>query len=185
MSSSRVLRTGPMMRGKCDENTAKMRLKPPSTGIRYTMSARVRPVGGRASTTLSILTASTGRSAFTRSPVNGDISGLAGLWTGTGTGEGVGVGEAIALTGLGLFAQKAIPVTMTAMTATAANTVITIVRGRNAMVAPLNHPSITRLSTHAARERHQQPRAAVSIVSPCGGAYRQIRQCLVPQLEPA
>src|SRR6266700_7926865 len=75
MSSSRELLTGPTTGGKCDENTAMIRLSPPSTGSRYTMSALVRPVGGLAWGTLSILKISSRRSAETRSPVNGENSG--------------------------------------------------------------------------------------------------------------
>ena len=55
------------------------RLSPPSTGSTYTMSACVSPVCGRASTMLSIFTARTVLSFFTRSPVNGERSGPSDL----------------------------------------------------------------------------------------------------------
>src|SRR5215469_1579596 len=71
-SSSLALRTGPITVGKCEENTAIIRLSPPSTGSKYTMSALVNPVCGRANTMLSIFTASTGRGPAACSPVNGD-----------------------------------------------------------------------------------------------------------------
>ena len=48
------------------------------------MSALVRPVCGRASTMLSIFTASTGPSVLTGSPVKGDTSGTA-AWAACGT----------------------------------------------------------------------------------------------------
>src|SRR5260370_33130760 len=76
-----------MTGGKRDEKTASIRLSPPSTGRTYTMSAAVRPVGGRASTMLSVFTASTGPSDFTSSPVAGDRRGTAGRG---GGGAGLG-----------------------------------------------------------------------------------------------
>src|SRR5262249_2866470 len=59
---------------------ARNRLRPPSTGSAYTMSAWVSPVCGLAFTMLSIFTVSTRFSEGTGSPVNGDRS-----WT---VGEG-------------------------------------------------------------------------------------------------
>src|SRR6266702_4595859 len=64
----------PMTFGMREEYTAKMRLSPPSTGSRYTMSALVRFVGGRASAMLSIFATITRPRALTGSPVNGDSS---------------------------------------------------------------------------------------------------------------
>ena len=51
-----------------------IRLRPPSTGIRYTMSALASPVAGRSGTVLPIFVMSTRLSRCTRSPVNGDRS---------------------------------------------------------------------------------------------------------------
>ena len=65
------------------------RVSPPSTGITYTMSADWSPVCGRASTMLSIFTASTGPSARTGSPVNGSSSGPVGVGLADGLGAGV------------------------------------------------------------------------------------------------
>ena len=63
-----------MTGGNRDEKTARKRLSPPSTGSTYTMSARESPVCGRACLMLSTLTAITGTSLATGSPVNGDSS---------------------------------------------------------------------------------------------------------------
>ncbi len=73
-SSWRALRTGPITGGTCEEKMVRKRVRPPSTGITYTMSAELMPVCGRANTMLSIFTASTRRSDLTGSPVNGDSS---------------------------------------------------------------------------------------------------------------
>src|SRR5580700_3456412 len=75
------------------------------------MSAAISPVCGRAYTMLSILTASTGPSDDTGSPVNGDSS-----WV--GDGGGVGVADAVGL-GLGVGAACCPPVRATAVAATA------------------------------------------------------------------
>src|SRR6266700_6517298 len=91
MSSSRELLTGPTTGGKWEENTAMIRLSPPSTGSRYTMSALVSPVGGRACGTLSILKISSRRRYLVRSPVNGEVSGLLARCVGVGVGDGDGV----------------------------------------------------------------------------------------------
>ena len=66
-----------------------IRLSPPSTGIRYTMSALASPVAGRSGTVFPIFTMSTGLSRCTGSPVNGDSSGPEG---GGGDGDCVGAG---------------------------------------------------------------------------------------------
>ena len=66
-----------------------MRLSPPSTGIRYTMSALESPVAGRSGTVLPIFTISTRCREFTGSPVKGENS-----WVGVGEGEGEGEGVA-------------------------------------------------------------------------------------------
>ena len=79
-----ALRTRPTTRGKRDENTAIRRLSPPSTGSAYRMSADRSPVGGRAFLMLSIFTATTGPSAATGSPVNGESSPAV-----LGAGEGM------------------------------------------------------------------------------------------------
>jgi hypothetical protein len=62
--------------GMREEYTAKMRLSPPSTGSRYTMSVLVRFVGGRASAMLSIFATITRPRALTGSPVNGTAAAL-------------------------------------------------------------------------------------------------------------
>src|SRR6266567_2564857 len=93
MSSSRELLTGPTTGGKWEENTAMIRLSRPSTGSRYTMSALVSPVGGRACGTLSILKISSRRKYLIRSPVNGDVSGPLARWVGDSDGDGVAFGS--------------------------------------------------------------------------------------------
>ena len=65
---------GPITAGIPDEKTAISRVSPASTGRTYTMTTRLRPVCGRASTRLSIFTASTSRGLDTGSPVKGDSS---------------------------------------------------------------------------------------------------------------
>jgi len=76
-----------------------MRLSPPSTGIRYTMSALDSPVAGRSGSVFPILTASTGCSDVTGSPVNGDSNGpVATTWwvgDGVGSGDGTRAGAAV------------------------------------------------------------------------------------------
>src|SRR5215471_15617730 len=89
-SSSRALRTGPTAFGRWEENTAMNRVRPPSTGITYTRSADRSPVCGRASTMLSIFTASTGLSERTRSPVNGEYNTGLTCFGGTRSGSGRG-----------------------------------------------------------------------------------------------
>src|SRR5450631_2286350 len=84
-----------MTGGKWLENTAKIRLRPPSTGRRYTLSARVRPVGGRAAAMLSIFTASTRPSDFTGSPVNGDRNCCATCGVGLGAGARMAFGAVL------------------------------------------------------------------------------------------
>src|SRR6266568_3983401 len=107
------------------------------------MSARVRPVGGLASTTLSILTASTRPSFRTRSPVNGDLSAVAGA-ADVGGAEGVGVADLTGLAGAARLTTTRIVIAMRAATTVTADTVvITIARRRNGMAAPLNQPSVT------------------------------------------
>src|ERR1700733_8621856 len=66
------------------------RVSPPSTGITYTRSADCSPVCGLAYTMLSILTASTGPSDLTGSPVKGSSSGPVGVGRGAGLGGGAG-----------------------------------------------------------------------------------------------
>ena len=60
------------------------------------MSARVRPVGGRASAMLSIFTASTRPSDFTGSPVNGDSNCFATCGVGLGAGARMAFGALLA-----------------------------------------------------------------------------------------
>src|ERR1700710_1086196 len=56
MSDSRKLRTGPTDGGRCEANTARSRVTPPSTGSTYTTSASATPVHGPPSGELSTLT---------------------------------------------------------------------------------------------------------------------------------
>src|ERR1035438_7583910 len=102
-----------MTGGRWLENTAKIRLRPPSTGRRYTMSALVRPVGGRAAAMLSIFTASTRPSDFTGSPVNGDSNGCAAC------GVGLGAGARVAFGALPLLPPPRPPTAMPATTSPA------------------------------------------------------------------
>src|ERR1700757_5129941 len=98
-SLSRALRTGPTVVGTREENTAMNRVRPPSTGSTYTMSADWSPVCGRAVTMLSIFTASTGLSARTGSPVKGEYSWVETTRVGAGCGCRGIVGRAAGLAG--------------------------------------------------------------------------------------
>src|SRR5262249_31213177 len=113
--SDLALRTGPMTGGMCEEKIARKRVRPPSTGSTYTMSASGRPVCGRAYTMLSIFTASTRFRDFTLSPVNGDRSGpwacRVGLCVGAGLGGGPALGDGVPPRARPIVAAAATPAT--------------------------------------------------------------------------
>jgi hypothetical protein len=98
------------------------------------MSARASPVEGRASTMLSIFTASTGLSEDTRSPVNGDVNGR------LEEGEGEGV-NAVWMARVVLPPNASSPpTTRPATTTTAAATATAIFAFRLHTIAPLLLP---------------------------------------------
>src|SRR5436190_948565 len=119
---------------------ASSRLRPPSTGIAYTMSARVSPVDGRASTTLSIFTASTRFSEDTGSPVNGERS----------CAVGEGVTDAVLACPPPRNASSA-PVTRPASTTTAAAVVTAALR------------RVQVIASSRSRRAHRAPCAAVPL----------------------
>src|SRR5215813_6402435 len=79
------------------------------------MSASRRPVGGRASTTLSILKINSRRRYLIRSPVNGDVRGRFTWWLGMADGEFAGAGRR--------GAGERFPVNTNAAAATIASTI--------------------------------------------------------------
>src|SRR6516162_5053993 len=104
-----------------------IRLSPPSTGIRYTMSALASPVAGRSGTVLPIFTMSTRLSRCTRSPVNGDRSG--GRCDGDGEGEG-GLGADARWPAVSPRVAMITPVTVSA-TAAATPTAVSVMLRRS------------------------------------------------------
>src|SRR5487761_1656147 len=83
------------------------------------MSADCSPVCGRAVTMLSILTASTGSSARTGSPVNGEYSWVETTLVGAGCGCGGSVGRADSRTGAAVLLRATISEIVNAATAAA------------------------------------------------------------------
>src|SRR4051794_37540884 len=77
-SEMRALRTGPTRGGIFEENTAMIRVTPPSTCSTYTTSADRSPIWGWAACVLSIFTASTGLFSPRVPPLNGFVAGAVG-----------------------------------------------------------------------------------------------------------
>ena len=89
MSVVRVDRTGPTGSASVEWKTAASRLRSPSTCSSITMSARSSPAGGRAASTLSILTNSAGRSSRRSKSPGSPVSGA------TSSGGAVVVGAVV------------------------------------------------------------------------------------------
>src|SRR5215472_2250959 len=103
-----------------------IRLRPPSTGIRYTMSALASPVAGRSGKVLPIFTMRTRLSRCTGSPVNGDRSGPRG--EGDGEGEGADLGAAARWPAGPPRVARTTPVTVSATAAAAPAAVSAMLR---------------------------------------------------------
>src|SRR5215467_1658020 len=101
-----------------------IRLRPPSTGIRYTMSALASPVAGRSGKVLPIFTMRTRLSRCTGSPVNGDRSGPRG----EGEGEGADLGAAARWPAGPPRVARTTPVTVSATAAAAPAAVSAMLR---------------------------------------------------------
>jgi hypothetical protein len=112
-----------------------IRLRPPSTGIRYTMSALASPVAGRSGRVFPIFTMSTRLSRCTGSPVNGDSSGP--RWTGRCVGAGAGFGADASLPAVPWCMASATPPAVKATATAAPRAVSAMLRRSQTICAPL------------------------------------------------
>src|SRR5262245_56904757 len=118
-----------------------IRLSPPSTGIRYTMSALARPLGGRSGNVLPIFVMSTRLSRCTRSPVKGDRSGSWCVGDGDGEGEAGGLGAEARWPAVSPRVAMMMPATATA-TAAAAPAAVSVMLRRSQTICAHPYESV-------------------------------------------
>src|SRR3954468_14678312 len=163
----RADRTGPMTAALSHWKIANSRVRPPSTVSSKTMSARSMPACGRAMSTLSIFTASAGRSRFSSFvgglPVSGQAGGGAGAIVAVGEGV-VALGDGAAVGLLSSWPPQAARTSSDAV-ASAANDARKAVRG---MTPTVRRPSACLSNDPPERARTSTPRSGADVVR--GGA---------------